>query len=87
MKQLILISALVLAGCSTTTPVERHFPAVPAQLKQACPDLKKAPETTKLSEVLTTVTQNYGQYHECHFKVDAWIEWYDTQKKIFDEVK
>ena len=87
MKKLILISALVLAGCSTTTPVERNFPTVPAQLKESCPDLKKAPETTKLSEVLTTVTQNYGQYHECRIKADAWIEWYDAQKKIFDEVK
>jgi hypothetical protein len=54
---------------------------------ETCPDLKKAPETTKLSEVLTTVTQNYGQYHECRIKADAWIEWYDAQKKIFDEVK
>ena len=54
---------------------------------EACPDLKKAPETTKLSEVLTTVTQNYGQYHECSIKVNSWIEWYNTQRKIFEEVK
>lgn len=87
MKQ-ILIIALLLSGCSTAVPVKRTFPAVPESLTQECPDLKLVPEgTTKLSDVLGVVSENYGQYKECQIKVDLWRDWYDKQKKIFDEVK
>lgn len=87
MKHLLILSIL-LTGCSTSIPVKRTFPAVPADLLQQCPDLKSVPEgTTKLSEVLTVVTENYGQYKECQLKVDLWNDWYEKQKKLFDEVK
>ena len=87
MKRLLILT-LLLAGCSTSVPVKRNFPNVPADLLQECPDLKTIPEsTTKLSEVLTVVTENYGQYKECQIKVDLWRDWYEKQKKIFDEVK
>jgi hypothetical protein len=85
---LILLSAFLLTGCLTTVPVKHKFPDVPEDLKVACPDLKTVQEdTTKLSDVLKTVTENYSQYKECQIKVDLWIEWYTQQKKIFDEVK
>jgi len=87
MKKLILVSVLLLAACSTTTPVKRNFPEVPTELKEACPDLKQTQPTDKLSDVLKVVVDNYGQYHECAVKVDAWIEWYNSQKQIFDSVK
>lgn len=84
----LLVLLLLLAGCSTTVPVKRTFPNVPEELMAECPDLKSVPEgTTKLSEVLTVVTENYGQYKECQIKVDLWRDWYEKQKKIFDEVK
>lgn len=85
-KLLLLIPALLLTGC-LTTPVKRNFPEVPQELMEACPDLKTAPETEKLSVVLKVVVDNYGQYHECKIKVDTWVEWYKTQKQIFDSVK
>lgn len=85
-KLLLLIPALLLTGC-LTTPVKRNFPEVPKELMEACPDLKAVPETEKLSEVLKVVVDNYGQYHECKIKVDTWVEWYKTQKQIFDSVK
>lgn len=53
----------------------------------SCPDLQLVQPTTKLSEVIVTVTNNYSQYQECRIKVDAWIEWYTSQKQIFDSVK
>ena len=88
MKRLfLLLPALLLTGCLTTTPVKRNFPEVPAELMEACPDLKQTKETEKLSEVLKVVTENYSQYHECRIKVDTWVEWYKTQKQIFDSVK
>lgn len=87
MKILALVfSVLLLSGC-VATPVKRSFPEVPKELMVACPDLKNAPQTEQLSEVLKVVVDNYGQYHECRIKVDTWIEWYKTQKQIFDSVK
>jgi hypothetical protein len=54
----------------------------------SCPPLVTVDSsTTKLSIVIDAVVTNYGQYQACDVKVDAWIEWYDTQRKIFDSVK
>jgi hypothetical protein len=84
---LILASAVLLSGC-LATPVKRTFPDVPKELLVICPDLTSVVEgTTQLSEVLKVVTENYSQYHECRIKNDLWIEWYKTQKQIFDSVK
>lgn len=86
-RLLILLTVMMLAGCNDV-PVARHFPEVPEDLLVACPDLKLIePNTTKLSEVVGIVAENYGQYNECKIKVDGWIEWYKTQKDIFDSVK
>ncbi len=86
-RLLILLSVVMLSGC-LATPVKRNFPEVPQDLMVACPDLKTIePNTTKLSEVITVVTENYGQYQECKIKVDTWVEWYKSQKEIFDSVK
>ena len=86
-KLLLLVPVLLLTGCITTAPVKRNFPEVPKELMESCPDLKTVPDTEKLSDVLKVVTDNYGQYQECRIKVDTWIEWYKTQKSIFDSVK
>jgi hypothetical protein len=86
MKSLLAILLMItLTGC--VAPVKREFPKVPDQLMKPCPELIDVPNTRKLSEVLTVVTKNYGQYNECGIKVDSWIEWYTQQKKIFDSVK
>lgn len=86
-RLLLLIPVLLLSGCLVSTPVKRNFPEVPKELMEACPDLKKTDQTEKLSEVLKIVVDNYGQYHECKIKVDTWVEWYKTQKDIFESVK
>jgi hypothetical protein len=88
MKRLLVLLAIIsLSGC-VDVPVARHFPEVPADLLVACPDLKLVdPNTTKMSEVVGVVAGNYGQYNECKIKVDSWVEWYKTQKEIFDSVK
>ena len=85
-KLLLIVPVLLLAGC-LATPVQRSFPEVPEELKVACPDLNLLEPTIKLSEVISVVTKNYGQYQECQIKVDTWIEWYKTQKEIFESVK
>jgi hypothetical protein len=86
-RSLVLTTVILLTGCGVTTPVKRTFPEVPAELKQACPDLLQTAPTEKLSDVLDVITKNYSQYHECRIKVDTWIEWYAKQKEIFDSVK
>jgi hypothetical protein len=85
-KLLVILPLMLLVGC-VATPVKRNFPEVPQELMEACPDLQQTDSTTKLSEVLKVVTNNYSQYHECKIKVDTWIEWYNTQKQIFESVK
>jgi len=87
---LIASMLLMLSGCSIFSkpvPVKRNFPDVPPELQQPCPKLEKTPDSTLLSDVVKTVTKNYSLYHECRARNDAWIEWYDAQKKIFEEVK
>ena len=85
MKYLILV--LMFAGCSTTVPVTSKFPEPPKYSLQSCPQLQLLKEGSKLSDVATTVTINYSTYYECAVKNDAWIEWYQIQKHIFESVK
>ena len=85
--RLLLISLVVfLTGCSTV-PVERKFPAAPPEIMKPCPNLKTLSNDPPLSEVAKTISENYTLYYECAIKQDAFIEWYNTQKKIFESVK
>jgi hypothetical protein len=86
MKYLFIL--LMLAGCSTTVPVTAKFPDAPGNVAMtACPQLQKLNEDAKLSDISKTVSVNYGTYYECAVKTDAWIEWYQIQKRIFESVK
>jgi hypothetical protein len=90
MKKLIMIIAVMLSACASTqvATVKQPWPEVPDELKQPCIGLKLVDnDTTKLSEVLIVVTDNYAQYKECRDKVDGWLDWYSTQKKIYESVK
>ena len=88
MRKLLICTILALSGCATSVPVTMNFPQVPEDLKIACPDIKLVdPATTKLSTVVSVVSENYGQYQECQIKVNAWVQWYDSQKKIYESVK
>lgn len=85
MKTLLLSALVVLLTACTAVPVKRNFPAAPESLKQNCPDLQATQPGAQLSDVITTVVNNYALYHECKLKVETWNEWYETQKKIFEE--
>ena len=78
--------ALLLAGCSTVVPVTVRFPEPPVRgATSACPALQKLNDGARLSDVATTVTVNYSTYYECAVRTDAWIEWYNIQKHIFEK--
>jgi len=74
-------------GCSTTVPVTAKFPEVPVKIMEKCPSLQKVNEDAKLSDISKTITINYSTYYECAVKHDAFIEWYNVQKNIFESVK
>ena len=81
-----IILLLLLAGCSTVVPVKRKFPEAPAIMLKSCDELKKIEkENPTLSEVIRSVNENYMSYHECSIKHESWVEWYKTQKNIFED--
>ena len=81
-----VIIALLLAGCSTVVPVTVRFPEPPGRgATVACPALQKLNDSARLSDVADTVTINYSTYYECAVKADAWQEWYNIQKIIFEK--
>lgn len=88
MKYIILSLALIMTGCATkAVPIVVKFPQAPTTLLEKCASLNTLPADSKLSDVANIVTQNYALYHECAIKQDAWIDWYQQQKEIFDNVK
>ena len=87
MKRLLIMLALMLAGCSTVVPVKHEFPAVPPALEEPCPLLKEAdPADKSLEGLLTVMVVNYTSYHQCANKTLEWQEWYRSQKKIYNDV-
>ena len=88
MKMIAIVAALtILSGCSTTVPVKAKFPDLPERLQTKCPTLEKVKEEAKLSDIAKTLNVNYSTYYECAVKHDAILEWYQTQKRIFESVK
>jgi len=41
----------------------------------------------KASELLTTVTENYGTYYQMREQLLGWQQWYLEQRKIYESVK
>lgn len=82
-----ILIALMLVGCSTPVPVVPKFPKAPEILLEKCKELQMTPEDATLSEIAKKIGINYGNYHECSAKNDAWGEWYHKQKNIYESVK
>lgn len=82
-----LLVLLLLTGCSTVVPVTQKFPEVPSRILEKCPQLEKLKDDVKLSDVSKTVSVNYTTYYECAVKHDAFVEWYNVQKIIFESKK
>ena len=84
----VVLLSLLLTSCSTVVPVTQKFPDAPGNVAMtACPQLQKLSEDAKLSDISKTVSVNYGTYYECAVKTDAWIEWYQKQQQIFNNIK
>lgn len=83
----LLIPLLLLAGCaSTVVPVQQKFPSATPELMKKCESLKKIEgDKVAITDLLKVVVHNYSLYYECSTKVEGWQEWYNEQKKIYDE--
>ena len=82
---ILLLTVSLLAGCSTVVPVMAKFPPIPEHLLEKCPQLKMIEgDSTTMSQFTKTVVINYSTYYECAIKNDAWIEWYQIQKNIYE---
>ena len=83
-----IILAFLITACSTAVPVTQNFPDAPVMLKEKCPELKTIQgEKISIVDFTKTVSENYTTYYQCAGKNDAWINWYDQQKKIWEEMK
>jgi hypothetical protein len=49
--------------------------------------LDEGTTSLKISDVLSTVTDNYSTYYQVREQVLGWQQWYREQKKIFESVK
>ena len=88
MRNLLLASLLLLTGCATSVPVTMSFPQAPEALSKPCDLLLPLdPSKKELSDLLENTADNYAKAKECHAKSKAWLEWHETQRKIFEEVK
>lgn len=88
MRTILLCLVSLLAACSTAVPLTRDFPEAPAMLKEKCPLLKTIEgERVSIVDFTKTVSENYTTYHQCAARTDAWIEWYNQQKKIWEDTQ
>jgi hypothetical protein len=87
MKKLILLASIVLVGC-TTIPVTAKFPKAPDALTEA-PKTLQTLDVAKpeLSDLISNANDNYAEYYRLRDKYNGWIDWYNTQKQIFESVK
>jgi hypothetical protein len=84
----IAISIATLSACSTVVPIKQDWPAVPAELLIPPVKLKTIDKpNAKASDLLSTVNENYGLYHELAAKLIGWQQWYQQQKQIQEQVK
>ena len=49
--------------------------------------LDEGTSSLKISDILSTVTDNYSTYYQVREQVIGWQQWYKEQKKIFESVK
>ena len=87
MKKLIVIACLIASGC-TTVPVTAKFPTAPDSLKEPAPTLKTLDvPKPELSDLIGNANDNYAEYYRLRDRYNGWINWYNTQKQIFESVK
>jgi len=85
---IFIILAFLITACSTAVPLTQKFPEVPDMLMEKCPELKTIQgEKVSIVDFTKVVSENYTTYYQCVGRTDAWIDWYNQQKKIWEDTK
>jgi len=85
---IFIVLAFLITACSTAVPLTQSFPQAPSMLMEKCPELKTIPgERVTIVEFTKTVSENYTTYYQCAGRTAAWIDWYNQQKKIWEETQ
>ena len=64
------------------------WPEVPSNLLEPAGNLQPLPDDKKtLTDLIENANENYGTYYQIKSKYEAWQEWYNSQKKIYESVK
>ena len=81
MKYVILLSALLLAGCETFK-MGAPWPKQNPEIVKTCEPLKTFDQQqVSMAELIDLVQQNYQLYHLCKLNNDSWVRWYTTHWK------
>jgi hypothetical protein len=88
MRIVLLGMVSLLTACSTAVPLTQNFPDAPSMLMEKCPALKTIEgEKISIVDFTKTVSENYTTYYQCAGRTDAWIDWYQQQKKIWEQTQ
>lgn len=87
MNKLLIISLVLLTGCSTAVPVRQKFPEAPLAIQTPCPNLQQLKSPAVLSDISKIIQENYTLYHNCQLLQKSWIEWYAQQRAIYKELE
>lgn len=90
MKRLILATCVIVAGCASTPKpsVIPAWPDVPADLQApAKPLTPLTSDQRSLSDLLENANTNYAEYYVLKEKYEAWQQWYNSQKQIWNGLK
>ena len=71
----------------TTASIMLHNSASQNEVPRSSSIAASGPSEVKASELLSTVTENYGTYYEVVERLKGWQDWYWQQKKVFEELK
>lgn len=64
-----------------------HNSASQNEVARSADGVDEGTSNVKISEVLTTVNDNYSTYYQTREQVIGWQQWYKEQKKIYESVK
>lgn len=67
--------------------ISLHNAASQNEVSRSTGNTVEGTSNVKASELLTTVTENYGTYYQMREQLLGWQQWYREQRKIYESVK
>lgn len=67
--------------------ISLHNAASQNEVSRSTGNTVEGTSNVKASELLTTVTENYGTFYQMREQLLGWQQWYREQRKIYESVK